>query len=123
MKYREVELRQFAYVASHDLKAPARRAHLLAQMISSDYDVILDEEGKYILQRLRDSLSSMGLLITGVLDISQIGFNKSDLVPVDLKELVESLTGTSPIPSNFDVLITDELPVLRPDVIRVRQIF
>jgi signal transduction histidine kinase len=105
------ELDQFAYVVSHDLKAPLRAINNLAEWISED----LTEKDPDILQNLsmmRGRVHRMENLINGILDYSRVGrkelpsthFSVQDL----LKETIENL---SP-PPGFKIVATTPLPTL-----------
>ncbi|HEY0879452.1 MAG TPA: CHASE3 domain-containing protein, partial [Zeimonas sp.] len=65
------ELRNFAYVASHDLKAPLRAIASLAQWISTDQAERLDDEGREQLALLLGRVKRMDRLIDGILQYSR----------------------------------------------------
>ncbi|RNI28043.1 HAMP domain-containing protein [Rufibacter immobilis] len=105
------ELDQFAYVVSHDLKAPLRAINNLAEWIEED----LQTDDKEILQNfstLRGRVHRMENLINGILEYSRIGrkalptstFSVQDM----LKEVLENLAP----PASFTVKASTELPVI-----------
>ncbi len=81
------ELRDFAYVASHDLKAPLRGISALAGWMSTDYGDKLGDDGKEHIKLLLARVKRMYNLIDGVLEYSQVA-RKEKSVEVDLNEVV-----------------------------------
>ena len=73
---RTKDLEDFAYIISHDLKAPLRAINQLSNWILEDYEKTLDDEGKNILHLMEDRISTMESLINGVLEYSRIGRNQ-----------------------------------------------
>lgn len=99
-----VELREFAYLVSHDLKAPLRAISSLAAWIAEDYEDKFDEEGKRQFSLLRGRVKRMKELITGILEYSKIGKINTDLHTVNVAELVEDLA---------EMLIEDDKVILK----------
>ena len=71
------ELKEFAYVISHDLKAPLRGIKTLVEWFSTDYADKVDENGKEQLRLLSSRVDRMHNLIDGVLQYSRIGRTES----------------------------------------------
>ncbi|MCK5005279.1 MAG: PhnD/SsuA/transferrin family substrate-binding protein, partial [Candidatus Aminicenantes bacterium] len=67
------ELREFAYIVSHDLKAPLRAISQLSHWISKDYESAFDKEGKEMLALLGKRVKWMDRLIDGILQYSRVG--------------------------------------------------
>jgi two-component system sensor kinase FixL len=117
------ELEDFAYVVSHDLKAPLRAIGSLADWIETDYHDRLDTEGREHLQLLRSRVRRMDALIDGILEYSRIGRVRQALtaVPTDrvLKETIDLLAP----PPHIRVLIDGTLPTVNAEPTRIRQVF
>ena len=117
------ELKDFAYVVSHDLKAPLRGIKTLVNWISSDYSDKLDDEGKEQMNLLMSRVERMHNLIDGVLQYSRVGRIKEKEVQVDLARLVPEVIDLVAPPKNITVTIEDELPVVACEETRIMQVF
>ncbi|MHB8895052.1 MAG: sensor histidine kinase [Candidatus Geothermincolia bacterium] len=117
------ELNDFAYVISHDLKAPLRGIGSLASWLATDYDDVLDSQGKEQLHLLLDRAKKMESLIESVLQYSRIGRVRESMERVDLNELVgTAITMINP-PANISVTILGKLPTVECEKTRVQQVF
>ena len=67
------ELEQFAYVASHDLKEPARMVSSYCALIREEYGDRLDDQGRVYLDFAIDGANRMLQLIDGLLTLSRTG--------------------------------------------------
>jgi len=117
------ELKDFAYVVSHDLKAPLRGIGTLVNWISTDYADKLDDEGKEQMGLLLRRVDRMHNLIEGVLQYSRVGRVKEEMVQVDLKTLVPEVIDTVAAPENIEITIEDELPTVGLEETRIIQVF
>jgi len=117
------ELDQFAYIVSHDLKAPLRAINNLATWIEEDLQNELNEELQNNFNLLKGRVARMENLINGILQYSRAGRlgHKKELVNVKalLEEVIESITSQKKV----DVLITSDMPEVVTERITLRQIF
>ena len=117
------ELKDFAYVVSHDLKAPLRGIKTLAQWISTDYTDRLDEDGKGQLNLLLSRVDRMHNLIDGILQYSRVGRVTEEKVQVNLSELIAEVIDMIAPPENISIGIENELPVIECERTRIAQVF
>jgi len=117
------ELKDFAYIASHDLKAPLRGISTLAGWISSDYADKLGEEGKEQMDMLLKRVDRMQKLIDGILLYSRVGQAEEEKVRVDLNELVSEVIDSLAPSEDIEIAVETELPVLECGQTRITQVF
>jgi signal transduction histidine kinase len=117
------ELSHFAYVVSHDLKAPLRGIRLLAEWLCTDYGDRFGQEAKENFDLLQSRVDRMHNLIEGVLQYSRVGRIQEERVEVDLNELLpEIVDGIAP-PEHVTITVDGTLPHLECEPTRIRQVF
>jgi len=117
------ELKDFAYVVSHDLKAPLRGIKTIANWMLEDYSDKLDEEGKEQMNLLTSRVNRMHNLIDGVLQYSRVGRTKEEKVVVNLNELITEAIDMIAPPENIEITVADELPTVECEQTRIMQVF
>jgi len=117
------ELKDFAYIASHDLKAPLRGIKTLAEWIRDDYTDKLDENGKEQLDLLSNRTQKMHNLIDGILEYSRVGRIKEKVVQVDVNKLLSEIIDMLSPPESISIEIENELPVIECEHTRIMQVF
>ncbi|KYF84200.1 hypothetical protein BE17_52450 [Sorangium cellulosum] len=119
------ELDQFAYVASHDLKAPLRGIANLTQWIEEDLAGTLEGESREHMSLLRGRVRRMEALIDGILDYSRAGRVRHAVEPVDVGQLladaIELLAPARGVGPRVEV--EPGQPVLRTERIPLQQVF
>lgn len=83
-------LEEFAYVVSHDLKAPVRHMGMCAEFLQQAYGEKFDEEGQRFLRIIVESSAKMRIMIESLLDYARIGVSPDDFRDVDLEKVLES---------------------------------
>lgn len=117
------ELADFAYVVSHDLKAPLRGISQLAGWLSEDYTPVIDAQGQQWLSLLIGRTRRMHNLIEGILQYSRIGRVKEKERDVDLNHLVEDVIALLAPPQHIQVSVVGELPTVVGEPARLAQVF
>lgn len=117
------ELRNFAYVVSHDLKAPLRGIGSLADWLASDYADKLDAQGREYLALMKNRASRMDALIDGILEYSRVGRVKETQVAVDLNALVADTVQMLAPPPEVSVIVEGTLPTVLGERTRLQQLF
>ncbi len=117
------ELREFAHIVSHDLKAPLRGIRSVANWISTDYADKLGEDGKEKVNLLVSKVKQMHDLIDGVLRYSKVGRVEEEKIQVNLNELVPKVIDTIAPPENIEITIENQLPIVECDETRIVQVF
>lgn len=117
------ELRDFAFIVSHDLKAPLRGINSLVAWIISDYRGKLDEQGEEYLSLLQSRANHMTNLIEGVLQYSRVDRIDDIRIETDLNILVSEIIDLLSPPSHIDVEIVGKLPSIVIERTRITQVF
>lgn len=117
------ELADFAYVVSHDLKAPLRAITQLARWLSADYADALDEAGQEIVSLLISRTKRMHNLIEGILQYSRVGRVKEKKKSVDLNRVVQETIDLLAPPTQIQISVEDELPTVVGERTRLGQVF
>ncbi|MCU0918080.1 MAG: ATP-binding protein [Planctomycetes bacterium] len=117
------ELNAFAYVVSHDLKAPLRGIRTLADWIATDYADRLGPEGQEQCRLLQNRTGRMQDLIDGILQYARVGRVCEERVRVDLAALLPEIVDLLAPPSHIEIILPDALPVICLERTRVRQVF
>jgi signal transduction histidine kinase len=117
------ELKSFAYIVSHDLKAPLRGIKTLAEWITTDYADKLDDNGKEQMKLLTGRVDRMHNLIDGILQYSRVGRVEEEKVVVNLNELVPEIIDMIAPPENITITVENELPTIECEQTRIMQVF
>lgn len=120
LKSRNAELNKFAYVVSHDLKAPIRGIHNVVSWIEEDYDKELSPELKRYLNIIPQKTRRMEALINGLLDYARLNI-KAPSEEINTNTLVREITD-SIVTRNISLEI-DDLPYLYTERIKLEQVF
>ncbi|MBA3391121.1 MAG: GAF domain-containing protein [Deltaproteobacteria bacterium] len=116
------ELDQFAYVASHDLKAPLRGIANLAQWIEDDLEGQLNDQTREHLHLLRGRVSRLEYLIAGILAYSRAGRDRGEVERIDVGRLVKETWELLAPPPTAKLVVEPNLPVLMTSRTQLQQI-
>jgi signal transduction histidine kinase len=120
------DLRQFAYVASHDLREPLRTIRSYLQLLKKRYSPHIEQSGQDFIEFAVEGAQRMDRLLRDLLLYSRIGRENQPLVEVDLNEVLEFVAGNlgQQIEENRATLLIEEnLPVVEARETRMVQLF
>ncbi len=116
------ELERFAFVASHDLRAPLRAVENIAQWLVEDEGPRLSEDARSHLDLLTSRVGRMDRMLVDLLAYSRAGREKVPSERVDLDELAREVFEGLAVPPNFEVRIDAPMPVVVGPRAPLRQI-
>ncbi|MEO6917040.1 MAG: ATP-binding protein [Chitinophagaceae bacterium] len=125
LKRANVELEEFAYVASHDLQEPLRKLTTFSERLQTKFSAVLGADGLLYLDRIVAATDNMRLLIDNLLDFSRTSTSARHFVRTDLNKLLgESLTGLElQIEETGTVIRAERLPELDVIPSQLKQLF
>lgn len=125
LKESNQQLKEFAYAASHDLQTPLRGMASYAQFLKEDFSHCLNSEGNQYLNGILDSADRMQLLISELLEYSQVESQEDSMQPTDLNIVVADvmLLLHTEIKSAAASVTCDSLPTVVCDPKQMAQLF
>jgi PAS domain S-box-containing protein len=119
-----LELQEFASVASHDLQEPLRKIQAFGDRLKSKCSPALGENGRDYLDRMQDAARRMQILLHDLLTLSRITSKAQPFEKVDLHKVVEDVV------SDLEVRIEQtgarveigRLPIIDADAGQMRQL-
>lgn len=117
------ELEDFAYIVSHDLKAPLRGISSLAKWFAEDYSDKLGENGHQYLDKLLGRTLRMYNLIDGILQYSRVGRFKTYNQSLDSRAVVNEVIETLLPPETVTVNVHEPMPTIIYDKTLLVQLF
>jgi signal transduction histidine kinase len=116
------ELDQFAYVVSHDLKAPLRGIDNICSWIVEDMDAELSAELKNYLAMMRGRVHRLEDLINWLLEYARIGRVKRVVQNVNVKDVIDEVVDLL-VPQGFQVITKGKMPQIKTEKLRMEQVF
>lgn len=83
-----MQLENFAYIASHDIREPLRTMRTFAQLLETRYQHTLDQDGRDYVNFIAGAAKNMNQLIEDLLIYSRVEFEEYEVEAVDLNQLL-----------------------------------
>jgi PAS domain S-box-containing protein len=116
------DLESFAYVASHDLKAPLRAISHLAEWIEEDVAATASTDTSDNLRLLRGRVTRLQGLLDGLLAYARVGRTSDDAEDIDVAEMVSEIVALLAPPPGFVVSCEGPMPAIRTHRVPLRAV-
>ncbi len=117
------ELDKFAYVVSHDLKAPLRAIGNLTGWIEEDMGDRLPEEIREHFSTIKSRVVRMEGLINGILDYTKAAKKDGELESFKSDELLRETIDLIGVPANAIIHVRETMPLMKSERVKLQQIF
>ncbi|MDH5721420.1 MAG: response regulator [Spirochaetia bacterium] len=117
------ELENYAYIVSHDLKAPLRSINTLADWLREDYAENIDTKGREKLSEIQNKAIKMHDLIEGILYYSKARPSSGDSSAVELDKVIEDVKSLLSVSENIEIIRETSMPVIEFEKTKAEQIF
>ncbi|MDI6886382.1 MAG: ATP-binding protein [archaeon] len=120
-----VELEQFAYVASHDLQEPLRMVSSYVQLLARRYKGKLDADADDFIAYAVEGANRMQMLINDLLAYSRVSTRGKPFEPTDCEAVLEQTLANLQvaIADSGAVVTHDTLPAVMADDLQLGQLF
>ncbi len=122
LKRSNEDLDQFAYVTSHDLKAPLRGIANLSQWVEEDLADKISDEGRDQMRLLRGRVNRLEALINGILSYSRAGRVRETLELVNVGQLVREVVELVAPTTGVQLTLPSELPTIVAERVPLQQV-
>ncbi|TAN42317.1 MAG: GHKL domain-containing protein [Nitrospirae bacterium] len=125
LKRSNEELRQFAYIASHDLQEPLRMISSYLQLIERRYKDKLDKDADEFIAFAVDGANRLQEMINGLLDYSRIETRGKPFEKTDCESVLQQTFDNMQVAvrESGAVVTHDPLPVVVADKTQLIQVF
>jgi PAS domain S-box-containing protein len=120
-----VELSQYAYVASHDLQEPLRMVVTYTDRLAEHLDGQLGAREQEWADYVVEGASRMQLLIEGLLEFSRVRPEEAEFVEIDCAVVMRRALANlqAAIEESGAVITHDPLPTISADAVQLLQLF
>ncbi len=112
-----IELQQFAYIASHDLQSPLRSISGFVQLLKLEYEEKLDEQAGDWIRRTVQAIAQMQTMIRDVLAYSRVDSRSRPFAPTSFLDVFDDAVALleSSIHDAAAEVVCGKLPVVMGD--------
>lgn len=121
-----IELQQFAYVASHDLQSPLRSISSFMQLLERKASDQVDEQARRWIRSAVESTQRLSMLIRDLLEVSRVDSRAQSFAAVPLDEALDDALGLlneTLVDSGAKVRRAGPLPLIQGDRSQLVQLF
>lgn len=116
------ELQQFAYITSHDLKAPLRGIDHLVGWIEEDAAEQLDPKNQEYLKVIRSRITRMNNLIQGILAYSKVSNYQHKREEIHTQKILNEVREEQKINKNVQIDLSQAMPMVKGSNLQFKQV-
>ncbi len=125
LQSRNQELRDFAYIASHDLQEPLRKIRAFSSLLMTEQGQNIGEEGRHYLRRITSAAERLSALVLDLLALSRVNTRGEGFTAVPLNSVVAGVL------RDLDLVVQETratvevgaLPQIEGDELQMRRLF
>jgi two-component system sensor kinase FixL len=117
------ELSQYAYVVSHDLKAPLRAVRNYSDFLREDLEATLDGDQKAYLDGLNRAVNQGEALIEDLLAFARVGRWIEPAERLDMGAFLKDLINSLDLDKDVDLVIAKDWPTIEAEPTLLKQVF
>lgn len=123
LKHQNEQLNDYAHLVSHDLKSSLRNLSALLAWVKEDCSEKIGEESVGNLNLMEAKIEKMDKFLEDIINYSEIGATSLKTTTIDLNKTITKIMESIHIPQNISIVVKGDLPVLKGDARRLRQVF
>jgi signal transduction histidine kinase len=117
------ELSQYAYVVSHDVRAPLRAIRNYVRFLREDLATTLDDELKQYLDGLGRAAQEADELVEDLLELSKVGQRDAPVETIPVGVFLRELVAALDLATEAEITLTDDWPTVDVEPVLLRQVF
>jgi light-regulated signal transduction histidine kinase (bacteriophytochrome) len=117
------DLKDFVYIASHDLQEPLRLITSYLNIINEDYGDKFDDDGRRYVNYVLDSSERLQQLINDLLSYSRLNTSEQPIALADTKDILKQVIADSRVlieEKSGQIEASGELPIINCDQSQLR---
>jgi signal transduction histidine kinase len=122
LKRKNEEISRFAYIVSHDIKAPVRGMKSVAEIILEDHSDTLNTDVKKGLNLIKNRADQLTNLVNGILNHSVLEKDEIKIETINLPEFVENIFDMISAPNDVSLKCNILVNEINTDAVYLHQI-
>ena len=123
LKRSNKELEQFAYVASHDLRAPLKGIQMTASWVADDMAEYMTDDTRESLELLQSRAERLDKLLNSLLQYSRVRSKRHEVEAVEVADIVDEVKLLLSLSSDFSINVSGVLPRVFAERFHLQQVF
>lgn len=117
------ELEQFAYVASHDLRAPLKGIQMTASWVADDMAEYMTDDTRESLMLLQSRAERLDGLLNSLLQYSRVRSKPHEELSIEVADVISEVELLLSLSDGFTIKVEGALPCVVAERIHLQQVF